>query len=247
MKKYIFGNWKMYLDHNESVALANTLADKIQKSNDYEVAVFPSLLSLLEVKNILGDKGNIGAQNCTWVSKGAYTGEVSAYILASVGCEYVLVGHSERRHVFGESNDDVRKKLEAVLDAGLTPVLCIGETEEDRTADKAQYRLKRQLNKALDGLTVSADKIIFAYEPVWAIGTGNPCSPADAEDVHGFIKAEVKNYIKGEAKVIYGGSVSPDNVSSFLELDMVDGVLVGGASVKSDEFLKMLKITEKNN
>lgn len=235
----------MYLDHKESIDLANVLSKKIKKNDTYEVAVFPSLLSFLEVSTKLNNKVNIGAQNCAWVSKGAYTGEVSAHILADVGCKYVLVGHSERRHIFGETNELVRKKLEAVLDAGLIPVLCIGETQADRDEDKIQYRLKKQLMKALEGIDINAENIIFAYEPVWAIGTGTPCLPADADDIHGWLKLEIKNYIKGEAKILYGGSVNVDNATSYLDYEMIDGLLVGGASVKSDDFLKILDIEYK--
>ena len=233
----------MYLDHKEAVDLASVLAKKVKKSD--KVVVLPTFLSFLEVKEKLKGKISIGAQNCVWVSKGAYTGEVSAHILHDVGCGYVLVGHSERRHLFGETNGMVRKKLEAVLDAGLVPVLCIGETQKDRDEEKTQYRLKKQIMRALDGLEVNAEKIIFAYEPVWAIGTDNACLPADADDVHGWIKSEIKNYIKGDIKIIYGGSVDVDNVASYLDCEMIDGVLVGGASTRSDEFLKIIEIANK--
>ncbi|OGH87939.1 MAG: triose-phosphate isomerase [Candidatus Magasanikbacteria bacterium RIFOXYA1_FULL_40_8] len=240
MKKFLFGNWKMYLDYKESVKLASVLAKKIKKS-DNAVAVFPGSLSLVEVKKKLKDKISVGAQNCAWVPKGAYTGEISSYMFFDVGCEYVLIGHSERRHVFGETNEEIRKKLEASLDAGLIPVLCVGETQKDKEEGKTQYRLKEQLMEALAGLDASADKIIFAYEPVWAIGTDNPCLPADAEDIHGWIKKEVKNYLEGEAKVIYGGSVKAENVASFISRDTIDGVLVGIASTKIDSFLAIIK------
>ncbi|MDP2693073.1 MAG: triose-phosphate isomerase [bacterium] len=243
----IFGNWKMYLDHNEAVLLSTELTKKLAGGNkDCEVAVFPSMLSLLEVRDKLASKVSIGAQNCAWVSKGAYTGEVSAHMLASVGCQYVLVGHSERRHVFGESNELVRKKLEAVLDAGLTPVLCIGETQEDKDEEKTQYRLKKQLLKALEGLKVYDNKMIIAYEPVWAIGSGVPCLPADADDVHGWIKNEVKQYLDFDIPVLYGGSVNSENVLSYVSLDTVDGVLIGGASVKLDGFVNIIKLVNNN-
>ena len=137
--------------------------------------------------------------------------------------------------------ESIRKKLEASLDAGLIPVLCVGETQKDKEEGKTQYRLKEQLMEALAGLDASADKIIFAYEPVWAIGTDNPCLPADAEDIHGWIKKEVKNYLEGEAKVIYGGSVKAENVASFISRDTIDGVLVGIASTKIDSFLAIIK------
>ncbi len=243
MEKYVFANWKMYLDHKEAVSLASELSKKIKKND--RVAIFPSLLSLLQVKEKLESKVSVGAQNCMWVSKGAYTGEVSALTLFDVGCKYVLVGHSERRHVFGETDDEIRKKLEAALDAGLIPVLCVGETQKEKNEEKTQYRIKEQLKKALEGLDVKADKIIFAYEPVWAIGTDVPCNPVDADDVQGWIKTEVKKYLNEDAVVLYGGSVHSDNVASFLDYEMIDGVLVGSDSVKCDEFLKIIEIANK--
>lgn len=238
----IFGNWKMYLNHKESVVLANTLANTDLAGKDLELAVFPSALSLVEVKESLKNTNiSIGTQNCAWAPQGAYTGAVSALMYKEAGCEYSLVGHSERRHVFGESDEDVRKKLEAILDAGLTAVLCVGETKEDRAEDKVQYRLKKQLMKALEGLEIPEGKLIVAYEPVWAIGTGDPCKSADANDIHNWIKEELKQYLEAGVPVLYGGSVNPENVVDYVTLDAVDGVLVGGASVKIDSFKSLVE------
>lgn len=240
--KYIFGNWKMYLNHEESVAFAEKLKKEKLKDKNIEIAVFPTALAMLGVEKVLKKSGvSFGAQNCAWVPKGAYTGAISALMFKEAGCKYALVGHSERRHVFGESNDDVRKKLEAVIDIGLIPVLCIGETKEDKDNNKTSYRLERQLMDALQGLSVKGDEIIVAYEPVWAIGTNNPCLPADADDIHGFIKQELKKYIKEDVAVLYGGSVTADNVASYTKLETIDGVLVGGASVKKDTFMPLVK------
>ena len=235
----------MYLNYDESVALAAALAKSLKPTKGIELAVFPTALALVAVKEKLARVADVGAQNCAWTPKGAYTGAISALLYREAGCRYTLVGHSERRHIFGENSAATRKKLEAALEAGLTPVLCVGETKADREEGKVQYRLKRQLNEALSGLNLEGEDIIIAYEPVWAIGTGNPCRPADATDVHSWIKQEVKQYIKGEARVLYGGSVNADNVLSYVTLETVDGVLVGGASAKADSFIDLIKAATK--
>lgn len=236
----------MYLNSDESVVFAEELKKASLKDKNIEMAVFPTALAMLGVQKVLKkSKFHFGAQNCAWTPKGAYTGAISALMFKEAGCKYTLVGHSERRHVFGESNEDVRKKLEAVLDAGLIPVLCIGETKEDKEAGKTSYRLKKQLMEALQGLSVNGGRIIIAYEPVWAIGTNNPCNPADADDIHGFIKLELKKYIKENVVVLYGGSVSAENVASYTKLETVDGVLVGGASVKISTFKPLFEAVKK--
>ena len=240
--KYIFGNWKMYLNSDESIAFAEKLKKEKLKNKNMEIALFPTALAIVGVQKVLQKSGvYFGAQNCAWAPKGAYTGAISALMFKEAGCKYALVGHSERRHVFGESNEDIRKKLEAVIDAGLIPVLCIGETKEDKDTDKTSYRLKKQLMEALQGLNINGNRIIIAYEPVWAIGTGVPCLSADADDIHGFIKQELKKYIKENAAVLYGGSVNAENVCSYTKLETVDGVLVGGVSVKIDAFIPLIK------
>ncbi len=238
----------MYLNYDESIALAKKLADMPPVKKGIELAVFPSVLALVGAKEVLKDTSfAIGAQNCVWIPQGAYTGAVSALMFKEAGCKYVLVGHSERRYIFGESNDDVRKKLEAALDASLIPVLCVGETDEDRKEEKVKYRLKKQLMKALEGLKVKADNIIVAYEPVWAIGTGNPCQPADADDIQGWIKQEIKQYIDGDVSVLYGGSVDSENVLSYVSREMIDGLLVGGASAKIDSFSAIIKAAQNKS
>lgn len=247
--KYIFGNWKMYLDFNESVALATKLAEEKFLSEKVELAVFPSALALSNIIEIFsGTAIGAGAQDITWFPKGAYTGAVSALMFKDLGCKYTLVGHSERRHVFGETDEEVRKKIEASLDADLIPVICIGETKEDRAEGKREYRLKKQLMKAFENLELNDKEIIVAYEPVWAIskgGVGEPCSPAEADDVQGWIKNELKQYLSVAVPVIYGGSVDEKNVNSYLLQPMVAGVLVGSASTKLTIFLSLIKEVEK--
>lgn len=223
----------MYLDYDESCIATNQLLAADVPSN-VTAAVFPNMVAVSEVTKMLKETGfAVGGQNCSWVPKGAYTGAVSAVMLKNIGCEYVLVGHSERRHIFGENDDDIRKKLEAALDAGLTPVLCVGETQQDRDEEKVEYRIKKQLMKAFDGLQLNGGKVLVAYEPVWAIsqgGVGQACEPATAEEMHTLIKTELKQYIDADIPVIYGGSADAENVLSYVSLSSVDGVLVGHAS-----------------
>ncbi len=243
--KYVFGNWKMYLDFDESNLLINGLLNESFDSDKVSLAVFPSTLALREVS--LAANGSdiaVGAQNVSWTPKGAYTGAVSAHMFKDVGCEYALVGHSERRHVFGETDNDVRKKIEACFDTGLIPVVCIGETKEEKEEGKRDYRLKKQLMKAFEGLELGGNKLMVAYEPVWAIGTGDPCNPADADSIHGWIKEEMKQYFDKDVPVLYGGSVKDENVVSYVSLDTVDGVLVGGASSGLDTFVSLIRKVE---
>lgn len=243
--KYIFGNWKMYLNLDESTVLAEKLAKEKITNEKVSIAVFPTALSLAGVvKSLAGTAFSVGPQDVAWTPKGAYTGCVSALMYKDVGCKYALVGHSERRHIFKETDADVRKKIEACLDSGLIPVVCIGETKEEKESGKREYRLKRQLFDAFKDLNLNGGEVIVAYEPVWAIGTGQACNPADADDVHGWIKLELKQYIDKEIPVLYGGSVNLQNVLSYLALETVDGVLIGGASTKTETFLPIIEASE---
>lgn len=245
---YLFANWKMYLDYNASNQLAEAIAGEAKNFTDnITMAVFPSALAFYSVGQVLSGAGvGIGAQNVYWVDKGGYTGEVSAQMYKDAGCRYVLVGHSERRHQFNESNDDVRKKIEAVLSVGLTPVLCVGETHQERADRRTEEVIKKQLYKALADLVWPADRqLILAYEPVWAIskgGVGTACDQYEAARIHRFIKQVIKD-LQPEIKpvILYGGSARPNNVKDFLAADEIDGVLVGGASVKLDSWLDMVK------
>ena len=240
MKKiYLFANWKMYLDYDESVELAKILSEK-SFSDNIKMVVFPSALSLYSVKQSLTDV-KVGAQNIYWVDKGGYTGEVSADMYKKVGCEYALVGHSERRHQFGESDENVRQKMEAVLEADLNPVLCVGETKEERDAGKTEQIVENQLRIAFKNLFLSKDQeLIIAYEPVWAIGSGVTCSLFDCEKMHSKIREIVKELLDMEPVVLYGGSVRAENVSEYVDSEQVDGVLVGGASSKADSWLEIV-------
>jgi len=242
--KYIFGNWKMYLNVEESIALAKELKQKIVLNANFTYAVFPNTLAFGDVADVLVNSPvACGAQNTTWFPRGAYTGETSADMFKDEGAEYVLIGHSERRHVFGEDNETIRKKLEACFDAGMTAVLCIGETKEDRDADKTTYRLRKQLLKALEGLELNDKELIIAYEPVWAIskgGVGQPCTPTDAADMHVLIEKELRQITNADIPIIYGGSVGVENVASYLSHASIDGVLVGNASTKLESFVSLI-------
>lgn len=244
-KYYLFANWKMYLDYNESNIFANALANEVKEfSENVKMTIFPSALSLYPVSQVLRDVNiGVGPQNVYWVDKGGYTGEVSATMYKDVGCDYALVGHSERRHQFGETNHDVRAKMEAVLSVGLTPVLCVGETSAEREAGKTEEIVEIQLRAALEKLEIPTDiELIIAYEPVWAIGTGVACDPIEAERMHEVIKKIVDALIPGkEAVILYGGSVKPENVSEYLKQGNVNGVLVGGASAKLESWLGIVK------
>ena len=234
---YFFANWKMYLNYHESVALLERIAQEVKETPECTFGVFPNFLAIDRALALLKDSPvAVGAQNASWTPQGAYTGAVSAFLLKEMGCTYALIGHSERRYIFGENDDDVRKKLEACFDVGLIPVLCIGETQEDLDENKREYRLKKQLMKALFGLAVKSGELIIAYEPVWAIGTGTPCDPTEAADIHEWIKTEVRQYTDATVPLLYGGSVAPENAPAYVAYSAIDGVLVGSASAKAESF-----------
>ena len=241
--KYVFANWKMYCGPKQSNLLAQELAGFVVPDT-VRATIFPTALSCESVHTILHDSSwQVGAQNVAWVPDGAYTGAVSAQFFYELGARYALIGHSERRHIFHETDPDVRKKLEACLSAGLTPVLCLGETAEDKEAGRRQYRLKKQLLVALENLSRNGNEILFAYEPVWAIthsGSGEACTPADVVDVHGWLTTELREYGFTNPSILYGGSVTPDNVMNYASLPDVAGVLVGSASTRSASLLSII-------
>ena len=244
-KTYLFGNWKMYLDNDESIELAKKIKD-IDVAKNVEMAVFPSSLSLSSALGELGNKVAVGAQNVYWIESGGYTGEISAAMYDDIGCKYALVGHSERRHQFGESDEDVRKKIEAALSVGIIPVLCVGETQKQRDNELTEEIVNIQLKKAYTELDwPKGMELIVAYEPVWAIGTGNSCSVEEAEKEHIKIKSITKEIFGRDVKVLYGGSVRPENILDYLASKQIDGVLVGGASTKIESWKKMIELVSK--
>ncbi|MBU0661128.1 triose-phosphate isomerase [Patescibacteria group bacterium] len=243
---YIFANWKMYLTHKEGLALARKL-QTVSIPDDVTLGVFPNMITTAAVKELLEDTAiQVGAQNLAWTPAGAYTGAVSAFIAKEIGLSYALVGHSERRYIFAETNTVVRKKIEACFDSGITPVVCIGETTKDLEEGNREYRIKKQIMKALEGLSVKDNQLIIAYEPVWAIGTGKQCAPQDVIEMHTLIRKEIKSYTDAEVPLLYGGSVDAQNVVSYIKLDCVDGVLVGGASTHYDSLISLLGAVQES-
>ena len=243
---YLFANWKMYLDYDESNILANAIAEnKKSIPKSVKMAIFPSALALYPVGQVLRDAGiSVGAQNTHWVEKGGYTGEISAPMYKLAGCEYALVGHSERRHLFHETNHETRQKIEAILTAGLTPVICVGETLAEREDNKTEEVVEIQLRSALQNLVWPENReLILAYEPVWAIGTGQNCDPLEAERMHGLIKKQVVALIGVNSVVLYGGSVKPENVAEYLNNPNIGGVLVGGASANLESWMGIVRQT----
>lgn len=256
-KIYLFANWKMYLDYDESNILANALAKEAKNfPKQVKMAVFPSALALYPAGQALCDAGlAVGAQNVHWVEKGGYTGEISALMYKSAGCQYALVGHSERRHLFHETNHETRQKLEAILAADLTPVICVGETAEERANGRTEEVIEIQLRSALQNLvwpkvkprtgrlgrSGSGDReLIIAYEPVWAIGTGKNCDYLKAERMHKLIKKQAATLVHVSPVILYGGSVRPENVAEYLKNPNINGVLVGSASVNLEGWLEII-------
>ena len=245
-KFYLFANWKMYLDYTESIALAAALVKEAPHFMDkINMTLFPSALALPEVaKEAQGSGLSVGGQNIYLVEKGGYTGEISTSMIKAVGAEFVLIGHSERRHLFHETNHETRQKIEAVLTANLTPVFCIGEKLEERNEGKTLEVVEAQLRAGLDGLIWPQKKeLIVAYEPVWAIGTGEACDVIEAEKVHSYIHSLIEKFFPGTIPVLlYGGSVRANNVVGYLDQPHINGVLVGGASAKFDSWQEIIKV-----
>lgn len=230
----------MYLNVATSLELAKGAA-ALAVPPGVTAAVFPNTLAFTGVHSILSTTPwRTGAQNVAWVPQGAYTGAISALLFHDAGAQFALVGHSERRYIFGEDSVSTAKKLAACWTAGLTPVLCVGETTEDLAADKRQYRLKQQLTDALTEWTGS-EPLIVAYEPVWAIGTDQACSPADADDVGGWIVKFVQDTWQRTVPVLYGGSVNPQNVAAYWNATSLSGVLVGSHATQAAELAQLIQ------
>ena len=247
----VAGNWKLHRTVDESVALARAIKHKLPREAAAEVMIAPVFTALWSVHEALGDESRVrlGAQNCHWEDEGAFTGEVSPPLLKDVGCEYVIAGHSERRHVFGEGDEQVRRKVGALLSHGLLPVLCVGETLEQREADESERVVLAQWDAAVEGLSgESLGRLVVAYEPVWAIGTGKTASPADAQQMHAALRARVSADFGDAAaqrlRILYGGSVKPSNAGALLAQPDVDGALVGGASLSADSFLSIVEAAD---
>jgi triosephosphate isomerase (TIM) len=247
----IAGNWKMYKDVNEAVELVNGIKRDAFDVENVEIVVCPPFVDISDVSEIAGESNiKVGAQNCYWETEGAYTAEISVPMLKSVGCKYVIIGHSERRKYFGETDETVNKRITAAIDGGLIPILCVGETLEEREADKTMDVVKTQVTGGLKGFNEAyLDSLVVAYEPVWAIGTGKTASPDQAQEIHAMIRkllAELYSEAFSQSKcILYGGSVKPDNIKTLMQEEDIDGGLIGGASLKSDGFADIIKTTSE--
>jgi triosephosphate isomerase len=241
------GNWKMNMLVAEAESLVKDLLAGLDGSEDVDVVVAPPFTSLVPVERLIrGSQIALSAQHLHWEPAGAYTGEVSAKMLLDVGCKHVIIGHSERRQYFGETNDTVNRRLKAALLEGLEPIACVGEVLEERKAGLTGEVVDGQVRQALAGISRSEVKrLVIAYEPVWAIGTGETATPAQAQDVHAQIRGLIRDLydeaLAQEIRIQYGGSVKPDNVRSLMDQPDVDGALVGGASLKAESFLGIVK------
>lgn len=246
-RPFIAGNWKMNMDRASAVELATALAKATESVEGVDVAVCPPSVYLDAVAAATaGSKVAVGAQNMYHEAKGAFTGELSAGMLLDIGCKYVILGHSERRHILGETDADINKKVVAALAAGLVPIVCVGETLEEREAEKTIDVITEQFDGSLAGLTgEQLAGLVIAYEPVWAIGTGKVATPEQAEDVHAALRALITNRYNEEvaqAVVIqYGGSVKAENAADLLGQPNIDGALVGGASLTCDGFMGIIE------
>jgi triosephosphate isomerase len=242
----VAGNWKLHRTIAESVELARAVLHRLDRGTRTEVVIAPVFTALHAVHQALGEASRVGlaAQDVHWDDQGAYTGEVSAPLLKDAGCSHVIVGHSERRQLFGEQDDHVRRKVGALLSHGLVPIVCIGETLAQREAGETEAIVLGQLDAALDGLDADAvRRVVIAYEPVWAIGTGRTAKAADAQAVHAAIRARLAARFGASAdrvRILYGGSVKPENAAELLGQPDIDGALVGGASLSADSFLAIV-------
>lgn len=243
----IAGNWKMHKTGPEAVQLAKELLNRVSDVSNIEIVVCPPFTALESVAWVLGEGPvKIGAQNMHWADEGAYTGEVAAKMLLTIGCRYVILGHSERRAHFGESNSIVNKKLKAALATSLVPIVCVGEKLGEREKGQTEAVVQGHVVGAFEGLSpADLQSVILAYEPVWAIGTGKTASPEQANEVHAFIRDLLKKSfgesLARDIRIQYGGSVKPENAASLLSQPEIDGALVGGASLDAESFSQIIK------
>jgi len=238
----IAANWKMHMTVPEAKAFLRAFLPEIKGVEGVESLIAPPFTAIAAVGEAMKGSGVLlSAQNVYWEEKGAYTGEVAPGMLVDLGCDYVIIGHSERRQYFGETDDTVNKRIKASLNAGLKVILCIGELLEEREAGRTNTVLQTQLTGGLKD--ISLDHIVIAYEPVWAIGTGKTATPEQAQEAHAFIRSELKKLYSekvDDVRILYGGSVKPDNVDELMARPDVDGALVGGASLKPDSFARLV-------
>lgn len=250
-KYFIAGNWKMNKTAAEATALIEAINEKAGSQNKVDVAVCPPFTALdAASKALVGSTVKLGAQNMYFEKSGAYTGEIAADMLKEFGCTYVILGHSERREYFKECNCLINKKVKAVLANGMNPILCVGEKLEEREAGKTLDIVSEQTVKGLEGLTAAeAEKVVIAYEPVWAIGTGKTATPAMAQEVHAAIRKILADTFGAEVaekmQILYGGSMKPENADALLAEKDIDGGLIGGAALKADSFVALIESASK--
>ncbi len=249
-KPYVAGNWKMNLDRQQAVALAGQIARE-HDYQDIDVGVAPPALYLQAViEAVKGSGMHVAAQNCHENADGAFTGEISSGMVKDIGCDTVIIGHSERRHVFGETDERINAKVVAALASGLKVILCIGETLDEREAGKTNEVCERHTREGLKGVSeADMSRVVIAYEPVWAIGTGKTASPEQAQEVHAFVRPLVgklyNSQVADALRIQYGGSVKPDNTFELMSQPDIDGALVGGAALKFDSFASIITETRR--
>ena len=245
-KPIIAGNWKMNKTNSEAIALAGDLKRHLSDCVGVDIVICPPFTALSEVAAVVDGSGiDLGAQNIYFVKEGAYTGEISPLMLKDIGCQFVIIGHSERRALFGETNEGVNQKLITALEYRFSPIVCVGETLQERQADQAFKIIEEQVRGALNGISPeNMLKVIIAYEPVWAIGTGQTAGPDQAQEVHAFIRELLKDLygteVSDAVRIQYGGSVKPDNIKELINQPDINGALVGGASLKTDLFVQIV-------
>ena len=252
MRKYIIaGNWKMHCDRKEAAELASGLKEVIGSVTEVEAILCPPFTDLTTVADaIAGSHIALGAQNVYWESKGAFTGEIAPAFLQEIGCAYCIIGHSERRQYFGETDETVNKKAKALLAVGIRPIICVGELLEEREANRTMDVVLGQTRGCVAGLTAEQmNECVIAYEPVWAIGTGKVATPDQAQEVHAAIRAELAQLF-GQAvadaiRIQYGGSMKPDNANELLAQPDIDGGLIGGAALKVNDFAALIAAGKK--
>ena len=242
----IAGNWKMHKTASEAVETVAELTKLIDPIRGRDVMVAPPFTALSSVAGVIGDSPIcLGAQNVFWEEEGAFTGEVSPSMLVDAGCSHVIVGHSERRQYFKETDEAVGKRLGAALDHGLVPIFCIGETERERESGETFSVLDKQVGTGLEGFSLNdLETLVLAYEPVWAIGTGKTATSEQAQEVHAYLRSRIYNrfgnQLSQSVRILYGGSVKPTNISELMAMPDIDGALVGGASLKADVFSEIV-------
>ncbi|HNZ57944.1 MAG TPA: triose-phosphate isomerase [Syntrophorhabdaceae bacterium] len=240
----IAGNWKMHNNKSEAVLLAKAIKEGTQGISGGDVVLAPPFTALQSVyETIVDSHVLLAAQNMYYEDKGAFTGEISPSMLKDIGCTYVIIGHSERRKYFHETDEAVNQKVKKSLATGIKPIVCVGETEDERNKGVTEFVVGVQVKKALYGID-NINEIVIAYEPVWAIGTGKNATPAEAEEVHRFIRniiGDIYGEVCNNTRVLYGGSVTSDNIGELINMEDIDGALVGGASLKSEGFIGIIK------